>query len=650
MIKTALNILIIEDKEADFESIRYELVVKSRGLTKVDSLVWGRSIKEGISLLKECNFDIILLDNTLPDAINLEGIHKLRSLNYPTPIILLTEQDNEKIALQALHEGAQDYIVKGVANGALLRAIRYSIERYQIILELERLKEETSYANEAKSLFLAKMSHEISTPLTAIMGFTDIALNRASDTLQQKMLEGVMRNGKHLLQIVNHILDFTKIESGKMESSKKPFALIPLLEAIKETFSFRAKERNLFFELNINYPLVSQITTDELFVSQILLNLISNSLKFTKEGGIFVDVSLDEEDETIQFRIIDTGAGIDKDSLEKLFNAFEQGDNSSTRQYGGTGLGLSISRKLAEEIGGRIFVESEIDKGSVFTLEVPIGKIDPLSKIDCWPSAESTDEQESVTAEIPKLAGKILIADDVPDNCDLISYHLKSYGLKSTIVHNGQEALELAIDEQFDLILLDMEMPILDGYECAKQIRNSGMVVPIVAITANAVSGAIAKCLESGCDEYIRKPFKKEDLYVVLKKYLDKNPIDSGLNEDIVEDLTSQSFNSADFDDDPELVNLCLKFVNRLPERLSGLKQMFNDDDWTGLQESLHKLAPSELFGFPALGDNAQELEIRIKNNDRNNFEVALNSFFEIADGVVAKKDSLEKLLKELSV
>lgn len=389
--------------------------------------------------------------------------------------------------------------------------------------EKERLEKEMADASaKAKSSFLANMSHEIRTPLTAIIGYSEI-LSDPDLTKKEadQSLDMVIRSGQHLLELINDILDFSKIEAQQLEVDSSPVDLLVLLEDVYGYFSLKAEEKNIFFKIDYQLPLPSHVMADATRLKQILLNLCSNAIKFTSEGGVTLQVNWDSDNDKISFAVIDSGIGLTKAQCQKLFSAFSQADASTTRNFGGTGLGLAISKQLAEMMGGTITVESTPGQGSCFTASIGGGKAPNAAMItsEAQLSVNHNDLTLSGT-QVPLLEGHILVAEDNKDNQALIRLLLKKTGVKATFVENGFKAVEFAQHNSVDLILMDMHMPVMNGMDAAQALRKLGVDVPIVAISAGVLQDDIQAYRESGCDFILAKPIDRVQFYNALSQYL----------------------------------------------------------------------------------------------------------------------------------
>ena len=388
----------------------------------------------------------------------------------------------------------------------------------QTKVELEKSKLAADDANRAKSDFLARMSHEIRTPMTAILGFADV-LRRGYETDQeerQEYLETIHSSGAHLLELINDILDLSKVESGKMELDLMSYSPASIINEVTSILGVRAREKGIDLSYSFDTPIPESIVTDPVRLRQSLTNLVGNAVKFTEEGEVHVGVRLDETEAepVLLVDVIDTGIGIAPDKLDKVFSPFSQADTSITRRFGGTGLGLAISRKLARALGGDLTVQSEVGKGSIFTCRVSTGDISDVPLIDAERVELASKKKQ---AELSSLeGGRFLMADDGESNRRLVSIILKRLGATVETVENGKLAVEAVETGEYDAVLMDMQMPVMDGVTATQELRKLGHTLPIIALTADAVGDAQAKCLAAGCSHYLSKPIEMEKLSALL--------------------------------------------------------------------------------------------------------------------------------------
>ena len=395
---------------------------------------------------------------------------------------------------------------------------RLQIERER---EQERLEKELARNSaQAKSQFLANMSHEIRTPLAAIIGYGETLLDPdLNETEKRSSAETVVRSGRHLLELVNDILDHSKIDANKLDVDVVPVNLPELLDEIRAFFAPRAREKGLDFSIICDYPLPEKIRTDPTRYRQIIINLCGNALKFTENGSISLIVRCDRDAEKLYARVVDTGIGMKPEQLDRLFDPFAQGSTAISRQYGGTGLGLSISRRLAELLGGDIRVSSTYGEGSEFEVCISTGE---LAQVHFLRDASEFSQRRRAIAMVmaPRLSGRILCAEDNDVNRRLVSLLVGRTGAELVHVSNGAEALERATREHFDLILMDIQMPVMNGRDATLALREAGVNTPVVALTANVMAEDIAEYRLAGCNDHLAKPIDKQRFYEVLARYL----------------------------------------------------------------------------------------------------------------------------------
>jgi len=464
--------------------------------------------------------------------------------------------------------------------------------------ELEYLMQELQSANKIKSQFLANMSHEIRTPLTTVIGQAEAILNGDVDEEYiNKEVEIIHGNSLHLLELTNNILDLSKIEANKIELEIQTLNLHDILQELANMFTLQATSKNLTFEIIHTLPNPFLIEIDSFRVKQILINLCSNAIKFTPKGHVELNIS--QRDGSLIFKITDSGIGMSSSQLQNLFESFTQGDSSISRRFGGTGLGLCLSDQLAKIMGGKIEVESELNQGSVFAFSLPC-KISEAQQ--CEESIISvSDVKKENENEYDQLHGTILLADDHNDNRRLIARLLASLGLEVLTARNGHEAVALFEQHNPKLVLMDIQMPEMDGIEAFKVLRQKGCVTPILALTANAMSHEIAHYLSLGFDGHLSKPIERNIFIPTIAKYYDDTISQAKANE---------GFNKV------EMSDLIQEFKSNLVLEQQDLVLHINNNDFDKLAKLSHRIAgAAQMFGFADLSQFAIKLETVIKKN-----------------------------------
>ncbi len=416
------------------------------------------------------------------------------------------------------------------ASCVLTAFIRDISDRHRHEAELRAATAAAQAASVSKSAFLANMSHELRTPMTAIVGHADL-LGDAARTPADHVESGqvIRRNARHLLQLINDVLDVSKIEAGQMTVERLAVGLPELVAEVASLVRPRAVERGLTLRVAFDGAVPATVRIDPLRVKQVLTNLLGNAIKFTAAGSVTLRVACDDGSDhgrALRFDVTDTGVGMTPEQLAKLFRPFTQADESTTRKFGGTGLGLTISRQLTRLLGGDVTVASAAGVGSTFTATVDPGDLTGVPRLTGLTEAGLRPPPDPVasSAALPRLDGRrVLLADDGPDNQMLISLYLRSAGAEVTLADNGREAVDRATDagaagRPFDLVLTDMQMPELDGYGATAELRRLGFAGPIVALTANAMSGDRDKCVAAGCTDYLTKPIDRGQLVRVAHR------------------------------------------------------------------------------------------------------------------------------------
>jgi signal transduction histidine kinase/CheY-like chemotaxis protein len=415
----------------------------------------------------------------------------------------------------------------GVTLVLLPILLLFTRQVHRLELSLHGAREGAERATKIKDVFLANMSHEMRTPLTAILGYVDLLQGgNVSTEKHSEYLSIVSENGDHLLVLINDILDLSKVEAGRMEVERIPTSLPDLLRDLNQLLELRVRYREVSSEIRLAGPIPATIHTDPVRLRQILLNLVGNALKFTYQGQVRVSASVDATKQPHCLRIVveDTGIGMTEDEMSRVFDPFTQADGSTTRRFGGTGLGLAVSLRLARLLGGDITVQSEHGVGSSFVLTIDLGSLDGVAMVE---SLGETALPMKIgggdhSAALEDLQANVLVAEDNPVNQKLLRLILEKAGVTVDLVENGVAAVDAALfaretGHPYDLVLMDMFMPILDGHTATHQLRTLDYRGPIVALTASAMAEDREKCLAAGCDDFLTKPIDRKRLLEVVK-------------------------------------------------------------------------------------------------------------------------------------
>ena len=502
---------------------------------------------------------------------------------------LLRDFEAAEARLQAMHAAL---IEASDQQRALNRELEARVD--QRTAELRDALARAEHLAAAKSSFLANMSHELRTPLAAILGYSEQGLRDEAGTAEmRRCLQTVVRNGRHLLEIVNDVLDASKIEAGQLRVQQQPIAPLPLLGEAIELLRPRAMEKGLQLLLSAHWPLPAQVAADPLRLKQVVLNLLSNAIKFTPSGLIAVRVRADADALAWTIEVEDTGIGMDAAQAERVFQRFEQADESTTRRFGGTGLGLYISRQLARQMGGDLTVSSTPGVGSRFLVSLPIGL-----------DAAWVDDGEALPATAmplaeanPRLRGRVLVVDDVDDLRLLLRTRVAATGAEVIEAANGREALDALRTGRPDLVLMDMHMPVMDGREAVARLRADGHQLPVYACSADVMEQDVAAFLALGCDGALAKPIDVGALHAVLRRHL--------RGADAVGAATP---------DDPlaaAMAQVRQRFIAQAASEQTSLARAAAAGDLEALRQQAHRLKGSAgTFGFAAVSDAAAALEV----------------------------------------
>jgi signal transduction histidine kinase/DNA-binding NarL/FixJ family response regulator len=488
--------------------------------------------------------------------------------------------------------------------------------------ELEQLASELRDASEAKSRFLANMSHEIRTPMTSIIGYADgIMLGDIKPNERNHAISVILQNSRHVLGLINDILDMSKIEANRLEIELIEANLFHSIAHVESLLGKQIRDKGLEFELNYRFPLPDYVVIDPTRLRQILLNLTSNAMKFTTVGKISIEVSC--EDDKLLICVKDTGIGMAKDEQKELFNAFYQVDSSTSRKYGGTGLGLNISKSLALKLDGDIDVESEVGSGTAFTLKLGLFTTEKTQ----WLTSFEQVNESKITHEQPfhtqtKLYGDVLLAEDHIDNSRLIKRILERMGLNVTTVENGQLAVQAVLDKEYDLILMDIQMPVMDGEQALNFIQATGCSTPIIALTANSMRHEIERYKKLGFTDHLSKPIDRVQFNQKISHYLNIS-----VDEDL--DLPNEEFEV-----------LKRQYIDGLYEQKVQLKNLIKYQDFEGLSKAIHAIkGTAGMFDCEEIHKLSADIDACLRTDAIENIECKTQTLITAMENAISQDE-----------
>jgi len=607
-VESRIRAAIATDDTTHLEGVESKIEAVNRYLDSLDDGSEGPAVKQYLGRLNFLAQQKVNTTNHLLDLYRRTGrMNDTTSIGNPQARITSDEITNttHKIynsrqhRMQALMRKINESGTKAKAYGNALIALlllsgsalcwfitRQFWNKTLLINQLDESERKSREALGIKENFLANMSHEIRTPLNSILGFTTLLQRQDVDCQSQHFITSIQQAGENLLAIINDILDISKIEAGMMRIVNKPFSLRGLLHSVEVLFSERVRSKNLGYITEIEDSVPDTLIGDATRLTQIMVNLLGNALKFSESGSLKITVSVASSSNNsmrLRFKVSDQGIGIESEKLERIFDRFNQADDSITRNYGGTGLGLSIVKDLLEIQKGTIVVDSKVGEGTSFTFEIP------------YLISDESITGETVRYKViePEWAGKsihILVVDDNVMNQNLMANVLGYWGFSFSIACNGREAIEQVKSAYFDLILMDIQMPEMDGYSATVYIRTElNFDIPIIAMTAHAMSGEREKCISLGMNDYISKPVNEQDLLDLIEKVTVAHPLPAHSESPFV-------YLQLDYMKDMGKGNIAYEkkvtdyFIKRIPEDICSLRKACKSESFEKIKEIAHSL------------------------------------------------------------
>ena len=615
------KLLIVDDVLDNVKLLAYDL--SDEGY----AVITAHDGRQALAAAKSERPDVILLDVMMPEMDGIEVCRRLKSDPElrTIPVILVSAKSLDEDVVTGLDAGAEDYVTKPFNSAIVAARVRSAVRIKGAFDTIERmngqLEEARRFAEAAstsKSEFLANMSHEIRTPMTAILGYAENLLDPDLPEAERRdAIRTILRNGDYLQSIIDDILDLSKIEVGKMTLERIGVCVCTLVAEIMSLVRVRADAKGLTFRVEYAGAIPETIQTDPTRLRQILINLIGNAIKFTETGEVRLVTSFIEgHTPVMQFDVVDTGIGMTGPQAANLFQPFQQADASTTRKFGGTGLGLSISQRLARMLGGQIVVvETQPQRGSRLRATVATGTLDGVRMIED-PGSATVIREDRATADRQSqksalAGGRLLLVEDGPDNQRLITHILRRAGAEVVLANNGLLAIEAAQNAQdegkpFDVILMDMQMPVMDGYQASAALRRKGYTRPIIALTAHAMATDRRKCLDAGCDDFASKPIDRAKLIETIRNHLGAERQAATADQPPGGASSDNASPSR-----PDVDTLAELFIEALPARVEAIEKALAEQDLTTLATGVHQLqGAAGGYGFPEITRAAKQIDL----------------------------------------
>lgn len=592
--------------------IEYVNPAAERLLGQLDGAAKGHPVRDIFTLLGED--DSVMADDPLVScikqgrAVRLSNVRIRTTGNGAIKVIecssapLLDNKGEVTGAVLAMHDLTENRLAEEAARKAIG----------------EKLAAEA--ANHAKSSFLAHMSHEIRTPISAMLGFAETILDARTEDERRNSVQAILNNGHHLLQIINDVLDLSKVEAQKLDVERITVSPFEVLDEVTSLIRIKAQEKNLEFTVSYETPVPGQICSDPLRIKQVLLNLCSNALKFTEHGSVRIRVFCDPARERLTLDVVDTGIGLTETQASRLFTPFTQADSTTTKKYGGTGLGLSLSKNLADLLGGDLLlVQSAPGAGSTFRLSIATGSLASIELLTAPPQRVTRELDKRMATPVETLDGiKILLAEDTEPLQEIMAMFLRKAGATVVITVNGQDAVREAEGGDFDVVLMDVQMPLMDGLQATRRLRSSGFDKPIIALTANAMSEDRERCLAAGCNLFLSKPVSKPALFDAIRRSTrPTTTLAPQVYAAAMISAKSEPIYSSLEMDDPDYQELVAKYIKQLPSTIGELVDSYQRQDWESLRKKVHSLkGTGGNYGFDVITAVSSTLEEQVRQHN----------------------------------